>query len=828
MFLPVVDAAVDVLPELALTAQAIPAQATPPNHVQGNGWPALPASIDPAALFECSPAPILIHHFGVVCYLNPAARLMLGVRPEFLATASSLIELVHPSQRGSALEHFQSPCPKTPFAFQLLRSDGETIDALATEWPLTADSPLTVLQLADLSSHRQVEERFRHLFDEAPIAYHELDSQGIICRVNRAECELLGYEPSEILGKAAWDFVAPAQREASRARVIAKFRGHDSPPPAERPFLRRDGTELLIEVRENLILDRHGRTVGIRTTLIDITEKKRAAQRLKEFYNELQDKNRELAQALSIAEEAARLKSSFLANISHEIRTPMNGVIGMAGLLLDTGLNPTQRDYAETLRRSAEGLLAIINDILDFSKLEAGRMRVETGSFDLRRVVEEVTELLSARADEHRIDLAVSYPNSLPHGFIGDEGRIRQVLTNLVGNAIKFTDHGHVLIGVECLGVNGQARMRIRIEDTGIGIPADKIGSLFGKFVQVDSSTTRRYTGSGLGLAISKQLVELMGGAVGVESAPGRGSRFWFTLPLTVDANADSASPAAAELKGLRALIVDDIAVNRRVLEEQAAGLGLSCDSLASGAEVCARLRQAIQCRDPFRFVLLDYRMPEMDGEAVAALIRSDPALDDTIVVLLASVGHWNQVRRLEGKAVDACLVKPVRASHLLDALVKANSHRTAAPPHQPASSPIPSVRPHTASGSAIRVLVAEDNPVNQKVAVRMLEKFGLYADVAANGREAVEMFSRLPYHLIFMDCHMPEMDGYTATRTIRLAETDGRHATIVAMTADAFEGARQTCLTAGMDDYIAKPVRLADLNQAVQRWTAGQVKAGQ
>ncbi|MGP8246861.1 MAG: response regulator [Bryobacteraceae bacterium] len=812
--------------ELGLTAQAIPAESAVRCHPPAGGWPAVPPSVDPSALFDCAPAPLAIHHLGVIRYLNPAARLTLGLPPEASAPGLSLIDLVDPSQRGAALNHLQSPCPKPPFALQLSRPDGETIEVQATEWPLPGDSPLCVLLLEDLGPRRVAEERFRDIFDDAPIAYHEIDAHGVVRRVNRAECELLGFDASEILGEEVWNFAARDQREVSRARVLGKLSGSVPLLPFENRYRHRDGAELLVEVRENRILDHRGRTVGIRTTLIDITEKKRAAQRLKQFYAELQEKNRELARALSAAEEATRLKSNFLANMSHEIRTPMNGVIGMTGLLLDTELNPTQRDYAETVRRSAEALLGVINDILDFSKIEAGRMRVESAPFDLRRVVEEVAELLGTRADDHRVDLVVSYPASLPHRFVGDEGRIRQVLTNLVGNSVKFTDRGHVLIAVECLALDGEASMRIQVEDTGIGIPADKIGSLFGKFVQLDSSTTRRHSGSGLGLAISKQLVELMGGSVGVESTPGQGSRFWFAVPLAVDPSPEAVPAVASELKGLRALIVDDVAVNRRVLEEQVAGWGLRYASLASGAEVLARLRLAVQGGDPYRFVLLDYQMPGLDGGAVAAQIRSDRALADTVVILFASVGHRNESRRLEGASVDVCLVKPVRPAHLLRALARTHSRPTLSPPLSPASSPAPPIQPRPASAPAVRVLVAEDNAVNQKVAVRMLEKLGLRVDVAANGREAVQMLGLLPYHLVFMDCHMPEMDGYTATRAIRRAEPPGQHTTIIAMTAEAIEGARQTCLNAGMDDYISKPVRLDDLAQAVQRWTTPLLRA--
>jgi PAS domain S-box-containing protein len=560
-------------------------------------------------------------------------------------------------------------------------------------------------------------------------------------------------------------------------------------------------------------------------THADITDRKRAEEDLLETNRQLEATTGRANRMAFEAQVASIAKSEFLANMSHEIRTPMNGVIGMTGLLLDTELTGEQRRYAEIVRASGESLLGLINDILDFSKIEAKKLDLETLDFDLSGLMDDFGAALAVQTHQKDLELLCDADSAVPMLLRGDPGRLRQILTNLAGNAVKFTAAGEVAVRVSLVEEDeNDALLRFSVRDTGIGVPEDKVGLLFDKFSQVDASTTRRYGGTGLGLAISKQLVELMGGEIGVESIEGKGSEFWFTVRLAKQAGGTQAEcRASTDLAGVRVLIVDDNAASRDILATRLSSWGMRPSEAPDGPGALSVLYRALNENDPFRIAVIDRQMPDMDGEALGCAIKADERLSDTRMVMLTFLVTRSEVRRFEEIGFAAHATKPIRHGELEAALslAMAEQERVEPAPRFSDTRDTAGEKLKLFAGRHGRILLAEDNITNQQVTLGILKKLGLSADAVANGAEAVNAMETIPYDLVFMDVQMPVMDGLEATRQIRNSHssTSDHRIPIIAMTAHAMQGDREKCLAAGMDDYISKPVSPQTLADALDKW---------
>lgn len=583
-----------------------------------------------------------------------------------------------------------------------------------------------------------------------------------------------------------------------------------------------DGQIRHIKADAVVVRDESGKPLRMTGTNYDITERKIAEEKLLAFSSLMEQKNSELETALIRAEEATRAKSEFLATMSHEIRTPMNGVIGMTGLLMDTELTPAQSRYAGIIRSSGELLLSLTNDILDFSKIEARKLDLEEITFDIRSTLDETAEMLSMRSMEKGLELLCLTDFNLPDALRGDPGRIRQIVINLVNNAIKFTTSGEVFIRADLVSENdSEVVARIAIKDTGIGIPSDRIDSIFEPFTQADCSTTRQYGGTGLGLAICKQLTELMGGTIGVESSEGNGSTFWFTVILKKTDESPTESPESetfTDISGKNLLIVDDNGTSRFLLATLLTDWGCRYAAASDGPTALALMQEAIKNGTAYDAVIIDGQMPGMDGVELGRQIRCNPAFAATRMIMLTSQGLRGDRRIMEETGFSGYLTKPVR-QHLLKECLSLVLGRSA----DSATPTAPIVTRHVineVTGLKKRVLLVEDNSVNQMVAVALLKKMGrgLAIDVVADGSEAIKALEMIPYDLVLMDCQMPFMDGYQAARIIRdPASNVLNHAIpVVAMTANAMRGDREKCFEAGMDDYISKPIKLEALQKVI------------
>jgi PAS domain S-box-containing protein len=656
------------------------------------------------------------------------------------------------------------------------------------------------------SALEESEEKYRHLVERANDGIALLQDK-IVQYVNPQLAEIMGRDVEEIIGSPFARFLDPSQVSLYEDRHNRVMRGEEIPSRYETLLRHSNGSAIHIEVNAGATAF-HGRIARL-VVIRDITERK--------------SRELELKLAKEAAEAASRAKSQFLANMSHEIRTPMNGVLGMTELLLASGLSERQLELAQTVRHSGETLLRVLNDILDISKIEAGRLELENIDFNLWESIEEAIDLFGRQAHQKGLELACDIEKNVPVMLKGDPVRVRQILMNLVGNAIKFTEKGQVVVKVSAVKKNGDGSViSFEVKDTGIGIPIEVQQEIFKAFSQADGSVTRKHGGTGLGLTICRQLCEMMGGSIGVESGPGNGSTFRFNVRLR-----DGTRPVPSEqvsvngLRGLHVLIVDDNETNRLILQEQMKNWGVEATSVGDGLRALEMLRSSSSRGTPFDLAILDQMMPVMDGIELARIIKSDPLISEVKLLMLTS--RYDEIDEARETGILTQVTKPVSQSKLYNALLDACTTKV----EQPATgSPLPDSqsrlqKPHFQGA----VLLAEDNEINQKVAKVMLQGLGLNVDVVANGLEALNALETKSYDLILMDCQMPEVDGYEAAKRIRskealsVANEDKAHIPIIALTALAMEGDRDLCLAAGMDDYLTKPFNSKGLSQLIERW---------
>ena len=648
---------------------------------------------------------------------------------------------------------------------------------------------------------RQERAYLETLIASAPNAIAVMGRDGAIRRVNPAFQTLLGYGPEEIVGRSMLDELVPDGERQRALELHARARAGEA-AVSETACRRKDGTDVPVRVAAAVVGD--DPNADIFFLYEDVTERRRAEQALRD--------------ARDFAEQLARTRSAFLANMSHEIRTPMNAVVGFVELLLDTDLTTEQRRALELVRSSAEALLTILNDVLDFSKIEAEHLELETIPFDLQKLIHSTVGLLAVRAREKHLELIADVPADVPALVRGDPTRMRQVLTNLIGNAIKFTEEGEIVVTATPAGVtDGVVRVRFAVRDTGIGISPEQLSTIFQEFAQADASMTRRYGGTGLGLTISKRLVRLMGGELTVTSALGRGSEFMFTISLPVEAGAPTPAAVGAgavPLGGRRILIVDDHETNRRILRDILAGEGMAVREAASAAAGVAALSDARQAGVAIELAIIDIQMPDRDGFALAADVKADPQLAATRLLVLTSAGQRGDAQRCREIGIHGYLTKPASRADLLEAVIAILAEPGTRVPDAGV------ITRHTIAEARrrLRILLAEDNPVNQEVATAMLRKRGHDVDVVADGVAAVEAVRRSAYDVVLMDIQMPEMDGFAATAAIR-ALPERADLPIIALTAHALSGERERCLARGMTGYLTKPFRSHELFGVVEGW---------
>jgi PAS domain S-box-containing protein len=671
--------------------------------------------------------------------------------------------------------------------------DGKRRRLIGTNWDITA------LKVAE-AELRESEARFRTLYELSPIGIALITMEGRFVQANRTLETTLGYSSGELAGLTFWEISPPnSQREDVLQFDLLMREGRCG--PYEKEFLHKDGRAVSVLVGGAVVHNQDG-SRKIWVVIQDISLRK--------------EMERGLVEARQSAEDATRAKSAFLATMSHEIRTPMNGVIGMTSLLLESPLNEEQREFVQTIRTSGDTLLALINDILDFSKIESGRLDLEQAPFEISGAIEDALDLLAHQAAQKHLELAYIVEDTVPHQIFGDVTRVRQILVNLVGNAVKFTAKGEVLVSVTAKpSEEGRCEIHVAVKDTGIGIPPDRLGRLFQPFSQVDSSTTRKFGGTGLGLAICRRLTQAMGGEMWVESVQGVGSTFNFTFVAGVHVRSLSevASPSSSDLLvGKRVLIVDDNATCRRILERHADVWGLKTTLTDSGRRALALLKSGTR----FDAIILDMHMPDMDGKDTADAINGLGLVPAIPVVLSATLGLLPKLKQAN---VAAVISKPIKPAALREALLRIVGKTSAEPPARSRIPPADTQKLREAS--VLRILLAEDNPINQRVAGLVLKRLGYSCDTANNGLEVLDAIKRVAYDVILMDCLMPELDGYDTARRIReqdIRRPDGAPLHIIALTANAMEGDREKVIAAGMNDYLTKPLRSHELAASLSK----------